>query len=66
MKDETLLKLRQFEESVKTKNAEVKKILTSIPEAVEEVQEAAQAVEKVVAEVVPVVKGWRALFCCGK
>lgn len=43
-----------------------KKILSSIPEAVEDIKEAVEAVEKVVEEVKPVVGLWRSLFCCGK
>ena len=43
-----------------------KKILTSIPEAVEDIKEVVEAVEKVVEEVAPVVGLWRSLFCCGK
>ena len=40
-----------------------KKILTSIPEGVEDTIE---TVEKIVEEVKPVVGWWRALFCRGK
>ena len=47
-----------------------KKILSSVPEAVEdikeEVEDVIEAVEKVVQEVAPVVGLWRSLFCCGK
>lgn len=43
-----------------------KKILTSIPEKVEEAEEVVQAAEKVVVEVKPVVGTIRSLFCCGK
>lgn len=47
-----------------------KKILTSIPEKVEdvkeEVEDVIETIEKVVEEVKPVVGWWRALFCRGK
>ena len=47
-----------------------KKILSSVPEAVEdikeEVEDVIEAVEKVVKEVEPLVGTWRSLFCCGK
>lgn len=66
MKEDTLAKLRQFEDVVKSKNTEAKKILTSAAPVVEEVKEAGEAIGKAVAEVVPIVQGWRALFCCGK
>lgn len=66
MNTEQLEKLRKFEEGVKAKNTEVRKILTSAKPVVDEILEAGQAAEKAVAEVVPIVKGWRALFCCGK
>jgi archaellum component FlaC len=47
-----------------------KKILTSLPEAVEdikeEVEDVVEIVQKTVEEVKPVVGIFRSLFCCGK
>ena len=66
MKDETLNKLRIFERSVDARN-KAKRVITELKpiaeEAAKEVEQTAESVGKIVAEVEKVT-GWRAFFCC--